>query len=229
MPDENYERIRRWRLELALQHGLFRHELDELEDHVREDVEHVDVLHQGHALERALERLGDSRQIAKELRKSRRWALVHSAIGTAIVTLFLFAMAVMGAINMGIFIDIPSAILIIGVVGGGLWITYRPGYVFRAIALGALRSPPRDLDEVVQAQGVLRRGRHLCWATGVLGTLIGVIQMLADLTNWTAFGAGLGVALLTTLYGALMGELVFASMLQTVQQRRDQIDAAIAS
>ncbi|MEM1099839.1 MAG: MotA/TolQ/ExbB proton channel family protein [Planctomycetota bacterium] len=58
---------------------------------------------------------------------------------------------------------------------------------------------------------------------------MGVIQMLADTSDWAAIGAGLAVALLTTLYGALVGELVFASMLQTVQQRRDQIDAAIAS
>lgn len=226
MSDETHTRIRRWRLQLALQHGLFKHELDELEDHVREDLEHADVLHQGHALERALERLGDSRQIALELRKSRRRALMHSAIGTGVVGLFIVSMAM--AMPLTIFIDVPSFVLIVGVVIGGLWITYRPGQMCRAIAIGALRSPPRDLDEVAQSQGVLRRGRHLCWATGVLGTLIGVIQMLADTSNWAAIGAGLAVALLTTLYGALVGELVFASMLQTVQQRRDQIDAAIA-
>lgn len=225
MPDEMNERIRRWRLELAVQHGLFKHELDELEDHVREDLERDDVLHQNHAIERALERLGDSRQIARELRKSRRLALMHSAIGVGVVALFIVSVAM--AMPLHIFIDVPSFILIVGVVIGGLWITYRPGQMCRAIAIGALRSPPRDLDEVIQTQGVLRRGRQLCWATGILGTLIGVIQMLADPSDWSAIGAGMAVALLTTLYGAFAGELLFGSMLQTVQQRRDQIDAAI--
>lgn len=44
---------------------------------------------------------------------------------------------------------------------------------------------------------------------GMIGTLIGLIQMLADLTNPDAIGSGMAIALITTLYGALLANLVF--------------------
>ncbi|MBO8141046.1 MAG: flagellar motor protein [Firmicutes bacterium] len=46
-------------------------------------------------------------------------------------------------------------------------------------------------------------------AFGMIGTLMGLIQMLAHLTNPDAIGSGLAVALLTTFYGALLANLVF--------------------
>ncbi|MEM1099034.1 MAG: MotA/TolQ/ExbB proton channel family protein [Planctomycetota bacterium] len=220
-------RLQRWRLELALKHGLLKRELDELEDHVRAGLGDADVLHPEHALEQSLTKLGDSKEIARELRRSRRGDLAHSAMG--VVTVGFFTLAMMGLSGrFGIYIDIPSVIWVTAIVIGGLWTTYRPSAMFRAVAMGAWRRPPRDLDDVVEACGVLRRGRHLGWASGVLGSLLGVIAMLADLSDFYAIGAGVAVALITTLYGALVSELVFAPMLHGVQQRRDQIEAAAA-
>ncbi|MEM7577793.1 MAG: MotA/TolQ/ExbB proton channel family protein [Planctomycetota bacterium] len=220
-------RLQRWRLDLALRHGLLKRELDELEDHVRANLNDAGVLHAEHALEQSLSNLGDSRQIARELRRSRRGDLAHSAVGWAIVGFGIVSMTLLMGVA-GIYIDLPSLIWIGIIVIGGLWTTYRPGAIVRALAMGGLRRPPRDFDDVVEAFGVLRRGRHLGWASGVLGSLLGVIAMLADLSDYHAIGAGLAVALITTLYGALVSELVFAPMLHAVQQRRDQIDAAAA-
>ena len=45
-------------------------------------------------------------------------------------------------------------------------------------------------------------------AFGMIGTLIGLVLMLADL-NPDTIGAGMAVALLTTLYGAIISNLVF--------------------
>ncbi|MEM9753540.1 MAG: MotA/TolQ/ExbB proton channel family protein [Planctomycetota bacterium] len=220
-------RLQRWRLELALRHGLLKRELDELEDHVRAGLDNADVLHSEHALEQSLAKLGDSREIARELRRSRRGDVAHSVIGVTIVGFFTLAMMALSG-RFGIYIDVPSVIWVGAIVIGGLWTTYRPHAIFRALAMGAWRRPPRDLDEIVESCGVLRRGRHLGWASGVLGSLVGTIAMLADLTDPYAIGAGLAVMLLTTLYGALVAELMFAPMLHTVQQRRDQIEAAAA-
>lgn len=46
-------------------------------------------------------------------------------------------------------------------------------------------------------------------AFGMIGTLIGLVQMLKNLEDPQGIGAGMAVALLTTFYGALMANLVF--------------------
>ncbi|TYT76259.1 motility protein A [Desulfobotulus mexicanus] len=46
-------------------------------------------------------------------------------------------------------------------------------------------------------------------ALGMVGTLIGLIQMLQNLHDPDAIGPGMAVALLTTFYGALLSNLVF--------------------
>ena len=51
-------------------------------------------------------------------------------------------------------------------------------------------------------------GAELAPAFGMLGTLIGLIAMLGDLTNVEALGPGMAIALVTTLYGSLMANLV---------------------
>ncbi|MDX1547041.1 MAG: MotA/TolQ/ExbB proton channel family protein [Rhodothermales bacterium] len=46
-------------------------------------------------------------------------------------------------------------------------------------------------------------------AFGMVGTLIGLIQMLQNLTDPSQIGSGMAVALITTFYGALLANLVF--------------------
>ena len=46
-------------------------------------------------------------------------------------------------------------------------------------------------------------------AFGMIGTLIGLIQMLRSLDSPESIGAGMAVALLTTFYGALSANLIF--------------------
>jgi len=46
-------------------------------------------------------------------------------------------------------------------------------------------------------------------AFGMIGTLIGLVKMLASLEDPSQIGQGMAVALLTTLYGALMANLIF--------------------
>lgn len=44
-------------------------------------------------------------------------------------------------------------------------------------------------------------------AFGMIGTLVGLVQMLANLSDPSQIGGGMAVALLTTLYGALLANL----------------------
>ncbi|MBF0250482.1 MAG: MotA/TolQ/ExbB proton channel family protein [Alphaproteobacteria bacterium] len=45
-------------------------------------------------------------------------------------------------------------------------------------------------------------------AFGMIGTLVGLVQMLADMENPASIGPAMAVALLTTLYGAVIANLV---------------------
>jgi chemotaxis protein MotA len=46
-------------------------------------------------------------------------------------------------------------------------------------------------------------------AFGMIGTLIGLVQMLTGMSDPSQIGAGMAVALLTTLYGAILANVVF--------------------
>ncbi len=46
-------------------------------------------------------------------------------------------------------------------------------------------------------------------AFGMIGTLIGLVQMLRNMTSPESIGAGMAVALITTFYGALSANLIF--------------------
>lgn len=49
-------------------------------------------------------------------------------------------------------------------------------------------------------------------AFGMLGTLIGLIQMLRDLDDPSTIGSGMAIALVTTFYGSLMSNLIFVPL-----------------
>lgn len=56
---------------------------------------------------------------------------------------------------------------------------------------------------------LLRRAGEVAPAMGLIGTLIGLVQMLGALDDPASIGPAMAVALLTTLYGALLAHLVF--------------------
>lgn len=60
-----------------------------------------------------------------------------------------------------------------------------------------------------EGQGILKQMGRLSPAFGMIGTLIGLIQMLSELDDPTQLGSGMAVALLTTFYGALIANLIF--------------------
>ncbi|MEA3365617.1 MAG: MotA/TolQ/ExbB proton channel family protein [Candidatus Hydrogenedentes bacterium] len=64
-------------------------------------------------------------------------------------------------------------------------------------------------DRHAMGQSILLAMGTFSPAFGMIGTLIGLVQMLATLDDPTKIGEGMAVALLTTLYGALMANVVF--------------------
>lgn len=59
-------------------------------------------------------------------------------------------------------------------------------------------------------------------AFGMIGTLIGLVQMLKTMDDPSTIGPGMAVALITTFYGALMANLLFLPMAGKLKIRSSQ-------
>ncbi len=59
-------------------------------------------------------------------------------------------------------------------------------------------------------------------AFGMVGTLIGLIQMLANLDDPSSIGPKMAVALITTFYGAVTANLFFLPMAEKLETRNDE-------
>ena len=78
-------------------------------------------------------------------------------------------------------------------------------------AARSLGSGPIAEEEAHRAHAVLQRAANVAVAAGTIGTIIGLVQMLQNLDDPSAIGPAMAVALLTLLYGLLLGEVVFRS------------------
>lgn len=63
------------------------------------------------------------------------------------------------------------------------------------------------IDKAETSSGVFRAVGDAAPAFGMIGTLVGLIQMLANLSDPSSIGPAMAVAMLTTLYGAMIANL----------------------
>ena len=91
-----------------------------------------------------------------------------------------------------------------------------------------------DLNNIMDADLALMAQRHKIGqrmysamgtyapAFGMIGTLIGLIQMLQHLDDPASVGPGMAMAMITTFYGALFANLFFLPMAGKLKQRSEQ-------
>jgi chemotaxis protein MotA len=70
----------------------------------------------------------------------------------------------------------------------------------------------------VRSTGILRRAAEVSPAMGLIGTLIGLVQMLGALNSPERIGPAMAVALLTTFYGALLANVVFLPLASKLER-----------
>lgn len=77
-----------------------------------------------------------------------------------------------------------------------------------------------DMEEERQkrAASILRRASEVAPAMGLVGTLVGLVKMLADLNDPDRIGPAMAVALLTTFYGAIMGTVVMGPLAAKIER-----------
>jgi len=131
-------------------------------------------------------------------------------------------LAISAALFLGgvvsIFINIPSAVICI-VVPAGLGIAafgmrdFLHGVgTLRFFALEMSPDAVRERD-----RAVIRGMIPFVYASGLLGTFIGVVQMLATIDDPSKFGAGMAVALLTVLYAIFGAECILRPALRHIE------------
>lgn len=109
------------------------------------------------------------------------------------------------------FIDAPSLIIVLGVViSGTLW-SFPTHTIFQSI-LDSFSADELDEERAKQGYFVFQNMAGYAVGGGIIGTVIGLVKMLKDLSDPTAIGPAMAIALLTIIYGVLLGEVVFKSM-----------------
>lgn len=112
--------------------------------------------------------------------------------------------------------------------------TIADDFLARGVRLGVDGLGPEIIRETLasELQALVRRHErgHRIFrfmgttapAMGMVGTLIGLVQMLQTLSDPAAIGPAMAVALLTTLYGAILAFLIFNPIAQKLESRTSE-------
>jgi len=102
--------------------------------------------------------------------------------------------------------------------------TITDGFFRKGIQMAVDGIDPRSIEEIMNTEVASLRERHqlgadifatmgsFAPALGMIGTLIGLVQMLQAMDDPSAIGPAMAVALLTTFYGAVLANLVCIPM-----------------
>lgn len=66
--------------------------------------------------------------------------------------------------------------------------------------------------------GILRKAAEVAPAMGLIGTLVGLVQMLGNLNDPSSIGPAMAVALLTTFYGAVLANMFFSPLASKLER-----------
>ncbi|HEY9548141.1 MAG TPA: MotA/TolQ/ExbB proton channel family protein [Kiloniellaceae bacterium] len=111
-------------------------------------------------------------------------------------------------------------------------------FLYRAIIMVVDGLPAEEVERVLsrdaeasferhqRSAGILRRAGEVAPAMGLIGTLIGLVQMLGSLDDPSSIGPAMAVALLTTFYGAVLANMVFNPLAGKLE-RNAHIEASV--
>jgi chemotaxis protein MotA len=73
-----------------------------------------------------------------------------------------------------------------------------------------------------EGKKILEAGGAFAPAFGMIGTLVGLVNMLASLEDPTSIGAGMATALITTFYGAVLANAFFLPLAGKLENRSEE-------
>ena len=95
---------------------------------------------------------------------------------------------------------------------------HKPEFVQRVL----MEEMEHSLERHEMGEQIFRAIGDSAPAFGMIGTLVGLVQMLSGLSDPAAIGPAMAVALLTTLYGALVANLFALPMADKINARCQQ-------
>ena len=117
------------------------------------------------------------------------------------------------------FIHIPSAVVIVGIMFGGLFLSFRAGVAFRALGRGLGIGRAVSQEELTIDTMVFERGRQLVWAGSVLAFLIGLMLMMLVFGPRAGVSfpyadalRGLAICTLNLFYGLVLAEVILTPL-----------------
>ena len=78
------------------------------------------------------------------------------------------------------------------------------------------------VDRHDTGQNIFRATQEVAPAMGMIGTLIGLVQMLANMSDPKSIGPAMAIALLTTLYGAMIANMLAGPIASKLGLRSDE-------
>ena len=132
---------------------------------------------------------------------------IRKLLAQAMVFGLIVCAILMGG-DLHAFVDPPSLAVVLGITTGGILFSHSPGEILGAFWT-ACGTDPLSEEKASQAGGVFSRMSHIALASGLIGTLIGLVQMLQNLSDPTKIGPAMAVALLCPLYAIILSELIF--------------------
>jgi len=98
--------------------------------------------------------------------------------------------------------------------------TVKDEFLKKGVQLSIDGLEPQDISEILETEIEFIRSRHqlgadifstmgaFAPALGMIGTLIGLVQMLQNMNDPNSIGPSMAVALITTFYGAIMANII---------------------
>ena len=111
-------------------------------------------------------------------------------------------------------------------------------FLHRSVTYVVDGASPAEVERIMQgelhamahrhdrAAGILRRAGEVAPAMGLIGTLVGLVQMLGNLEEPTTIGPAMAVALLTTFYGAVLANMVLLPLAKKLE-RNSEMEAQV--
>jgi len=130
------------------------------------------------------------------------WLIVAAALGLLI--------EFSGITNY--FLSLPSLIIVLGLMFGGLLASYGYRTTVRSIRRAITSPGTMGRKENEQARRVLQAATQLAWAAGGVAFLVGACAMLVNMSDPSSIGSGLAITLLCPLYAAIVGDVICGTL-----------------
>jgi flagellar motor component MotA len=122
-------------------------------------------------------------------------------LGAAVVVLVLLMKG-----SLLIYLNLPSIILLLGGTLGALLWSFSPADMSR-VCRAYFGPDDLEKEDAILGYTLLTHLGELAIAVGLIGTLVGLVQMLQSLDDPTKIGPALAVALLVTFYAVAISEV----------------------